>query len=353
MNQTELLIQAPVSKSAPSTSSKVNSPSKPESSFQVLLQQKGQGEATLVAPIAQLSIENAMEMVTNTSLYQELAAAMMAPTIIPSQIQQPSPSMSLLPQAPVSPTLPVVSELSLSSFTAPFSTPQVQTDTSLTALQQTQVPTIATLSAPSSSPQDAKMIPAFTQQLNQTAELTQGDWETVSVQQSGETLAKPLFQNPQTVPVKVGETPALDTQSSDFDLQLSNHLSQTMEQGTQKIAVKLSPEYLGTMVVEFTRAEDGSLHIILQASNPKAADLLSQHTTGLSTLLQNNVQVPVHVEVHQQQNSSQYDQQQNQQQNHGQGNSQQNSQQQREQQQKQDFLDQLRLGIRTLTIEAS
>jgi len=125
-----------------------------------------------------------------------------------------------------------------------------------------------------------------------------------------------------------------------------------LEQGTQTVAVKLAPEHLGTMVVEFTYSQDGSLHVILQASNPKAASLLNQHTAGLNSLLQSNTQAPVYVEV-QQQDSSQSFQEQSQHQNHGHGNSQQESQHQKQQKQTQDFLEQLRLGMVSLDTQAS
>lgn len=357
--------QVPVSISKASTSSKANpsettDPSIDQKiSFQILLQQKGQQ----VSPLPTASTFNteqsinpfeiAIEETPDTALYQELAAAMLGPVVVLPQMRQVIWSCESLPNSSSSAALPGVQELSsLQPLpTVSLDTPGLQ-ETALTPLsnvQQTQIRTASISTAPAL--QDRKTADNFVVQIEQGDASQQGDLETVALQPSEGSLSKPLFQTPENLPVKVGEAPQLNTDSPDFDLQLGKQLTQTLEQGTQKISVRLTPDHLGTMVVEFTRSQDGSLHIILQASNPNAASLLSQHTAGLSSLLQNNTQVPVFIEVQHQQDSSQSNQQQNQQQ----GNSQQDAQHQRQQDQKQnqDFLEQLRLGMLPLNTEAS
>lgn len=115
--------------------------------------------------------------------------------------------------------------------------------------------------------------------------------------------------------------------------------------------MRLAPKELGTIVVEMTRAQDGSLQVLLRASTVAATTLLTDRSAELSGLLRANTQAPVFVEV-QQANNTQQNQQQEQQGNAHHNQQQQQQQQQQGHQQTQDFLDQLRLGLLPLDGEA-
>lgn len=152
---------------------------------------------------------------------------------------------------------------------------------------------------------------------------------------------RPLFRETEQMPVKVGET--LDTQSEQFDARLTRTLSGALEQGLERVELKLSPEHLGNVVVEMTRGQDGTLHVLLRAENEHAAKLLSDHSTALGLMLQGSSQGEVRVEVQRPQQNEQPWQQQNQQ--NGQQQGQPREQRQQHRQDAEDFLHQLRLGL--------
>lgn len=334
-----------------------------EGSFQSLLQQKGQKQllGSEIGPMNQNlqcnPFETLMQVTPDSPLYQELAAALMLQPAILPQIQPVTANESLSQSTNVA--LPLAQELPLAQ---PVLTTSAETqkfmEAPVTANNLQNTPT-QSFSVPTNPQQEirqvSQQVPNSPLAVNESKTMAKDDWETVTPQQGEGGSSKPLFQNPENLPVKVGEAPNLNTDSPDFTLQLSKQLSQALEQGAQKVSIKLSPENLGTMLVEFTRSQDGSLHVLLQASTPQAAGLLNQHTSSLSTLLQSNAQVPVYVEVQQQHDSSQSFQQQNQQHNQQQGNPQQNdrNQHQQDQKQNQDFLEQLRLGMLSLDTEVS
>ena len=106
--------------------------------------------------------------------------------------------------------------------------------------------------------------------------------------------------------------------------------------------------HLGNLTVKLTQAADGTLQVVLQTANAKAANLLSQHAEGLNAALQGYSQNgEVHVEV-QRSDDSQQAQQQQQQQTDPNGHNRQSQQQQqqpREESHSGDFLQKLRLGL--------
>lgn len=157
---------------------------------------------------------------------------------------------------------------------------------------------------------------------------------------------RPLFREVEQMPVKVGDNATLDTTAPQFDSQLADTLDTALADGVQRLELKLTPENLGTVVVEMTRNPDGALHVVLHAETEQAAKLLSDHANSLGMLLQNSAQGEVRVEVPQPQQSEQQpwkqpDQNGGQQQNGGE----QRQQQNREQRNTDDFLSQLRLGL--------
>lgn len=163
-----------------------------------------------------------------------------------------------------------------------------------------------------------------------------------------------LFHDTESVPVKVGENATLDTTDAGFGEKLAGQIHQAVEQGTQKLTIQLTPKELGTVMVEMTQTEDGSLHVILHAATEKAVGTLTEHAAGLQNLLQNNNQSPVQVEVHRQegnQNQGGFQQQYQDAQSGGNGQGS-RQQQQQTQQEGQDFLQRLRLGLVPLDAEA-
>lgn len=177
----------------------------------------------------------------------------------------------------------------------------------------------------------------------------EGDRETPQPESVDIETAQPLFRDIETVPVKVGETPAADTTRPDLDVQLAKQIGTTLKDGAQQVKLQLSPESLGTLTVDLTRTQDGTLQVVLHTTTEKAANLLSQHAENLGALLQNSTQNTVQVEVQRQEQNQQF-QQQSQQQNQQHGQSQQHS---RRQQSGEDFLQQLRLGLVTLDEQVS
>ena len=174
----------------------------------------------------------------------------------------------------------------------------------------------------------------------------QADEEDLSDLSGGLMADKTLFKDVKAAPVKVGENFQLDTQEPEMDANLANAIRYAAQQGMKQIEIKLSPENLGSLTIKVTQGIDGSLQVVLHASNAKAANLLTQHLDGLNTALQGYGQTQVHVEVQRNENSQQSEQQQ-QQANPDGHNQQQHQQQQRRQEEgrSQDFVQRLRLGL--------
>ena len=155
----------------------------------------------------------------------------------------------------------------------------------------------------------------------------------------------PLFQEVEAMPVKVGDAPALDTTAETFDAGLSRAVLKALEQGEQKLELRLSPEHLGSLTVELSRSETGILHVVLRTESEQAAHLLREHASVLSGMLQGSGQGEVRVEVPQAQETERPWQQPDP--NGGrqeQGQSRQQEQQPRREE-GEDFLHQLRLGL--------
>ncbi len=151
---------------------------------------------------------------------------------------------------------------------------------------------------------------------------------------------QPVFRNVDAMPVRVGDSTVLDTETPNFDTNLSQTVQQALDQGTQKIQIQLKPENLGNIVVEMTQDSNGMLHVVLHADNDRAARFLQDHSGALSDLLQSSRSGQVQVEVPSQQSNQESWQPPDQQNSGGQHRQRQNSRQNTE-----DFLNQLRLGL--------
>lgn len=182
-------------------------------------------------------------------------------------------------------------------------------------------------------------------QENGEANLSQEKRDDGTQTQIGQILsAQTLFHHVEAVPVKVGEPSAVvDAGAQDLDAQLSQQIGTALENGAQHVEIRLTPENLGTVVVNLTRGQDGTLQVVLHTATEKAAELLTQHTGTLGNLLQSSTQSTVQVEVRPQQESQQFQQ-------NGQGrqNGQNAYPQQQHRQQSENFLQQLRLGLVSL-----
>lgn len=216
-----------------------------------------------------------------------------------------------------------------------------QTETPEGAERTVERPRLARTEAPG---QQNSFSAAVSRQARPEAEARQEDApEVVDAAVNGETQ---LFTQTEEMPVKVGESVEVDTTAPAPELEnaLGKALTKGLEDGSQRLEIRLTPANLGTVTVEFTQSPEGTLHVVLRAENPEAAKLLDHHAGALGLLLQDSSQAEVRVEVPQPQQNQQLWQQ-NQQQN-GQNQQQQQQQQRQTPQQEADsFLHQLRLGL--------
>ncbi len=172
--------------------------------------------------------------------------------------------------------------------------------------------------------------------------------EDTEVETEEAPVEAPVFKHVEATPIKVAEAPEkpVNVQADDAPQQIADELEIPLQEGESRAVISLTPENLGHVTVEITRAADGSLSVVLSASTPKAASLLEHHSTGLQQLLAANNDADVRIEVRGgQENQPQYmdpngrnGQQQSQQQH-------QQQQQHQEEHQVQDFIQQLRLGL--------
>lgn len=175
------------------------------------------------------------------------------------------------------------------------------------------------------------------------AQTAQDDSSDPDAQAAVTTAQQPFFSDTENMPVKVGNGDTIDTQQPDFDAKLTQNVEKALSQGEQRVEIRLNPENLGSVVVEMTRSQDGSLHVVLYTETESAARLLSEHSSTLGLMLQNNNQGEVRVEVRQPQQENQ--QWQHPDQDDGQNHGGQQREQQEHRQSTEDFLQQLRLGL--------
>lgn len=220
--------------------------------------------------------------------------------------------------------------------------------------QQTGQPADA-LNGQAVSAQQTQETVVTTQQTAQQSQQDQAQDLTQAVPQNGQdqklddaevgSWQTPLFQDVEATPVRVGDAEVDMTASAqEVDNKLGDMLKTALQQGEQRLEIKLTPANLGTVVVEFTRSPEGVLHVVLHAENEQTARLLSDHASSLGMLLQDGTNSQVRVEVPQpQQSQSMWQQPDDQQQQQHQ--QQQQQQQHTPRQEAETFLHQLRLGL--------
>lgn len=165
---------------------------------------------------------------------------------------------------------------------------------------------------------------------------------------SGEMAApeQPVFHETKAVPVKVGERyEPVDTQKPDMDDHLADRIQTAVQTGQDRVEIRLTPQNLGSLVIEMTKDTNGVLQVVLHASTPKAEGLLNQHLNHLQTALQGYGHEDVRLEVQRNQESQQQHFRQADPDGRGQQQHRQHQERQEEQTGGEEFLQKLRLGL--------
>lgn len=376
MYTTQLLMQMAAASTAvwktQTASSGKNSVQDQGTSFQTLLEQRqersaqGSGDSGEGSTASQIPAEDTKPEENQTQDSQivsvdlaALGAALLADGIysvqpettgevVQPQEMVPSVSPDLMPcvgseteTAEAAPALSVQEQPMMSPVTEQPASKTVQ-DAPLTEIStQMQTPEKLTQTEPSTDAQGDTYTAAQDQQSGGTTR--REDFPQVT--DSTGNWQAPLFEQTEQMPVKVGETVTVDTTApaSQLEQDLGKVLDRGLEDGEQRLEIRLSPANLGTVTAEFVRSPEGALHVVLRAENPEAAKLLGDHAGALGLLLQDGTRGEVRVEVPQPQQDQQLWQQPDQE---G-GRQQQQQQQQRQtpQQETETFLHQLRLGL--------
>lgn len=254
--------------------------------------------------------------------------------------------------------------------TAVTEMPEVQEAAAETQPQRVQVQTVqpqqteVQMQAPVETPEEApvqQVLPENAQpqdQMTDTTDQPKAPEMEISVtpekaektDEAEETPAEtPVFDEVEAVPVKVAapEKEPVKLEAPEGTEQLAERVTNAVKADLSHVEITLTPENLGKLTVEFTRAEDGTLSVLISATTPKAAAALEQHTNSLQNLLASSTQNEVRVEVRQAAETPQ-------QFLNPDGQNQQRQQNQQEQQRQQgredhkaaqDFVQQLRLGL--------
>ena len=204
---------------------------------------------------------------------------------------------------------------------------------------------------PGQTPEMIKGAPFQLSQLSQPAAKPQQELDG-EVRVLSDPTAKPLFQQMEHTPVKVGETPTANVNSPNFEQALAKPIEKALVEGAQTLEIKLTPAHLGNVTVSLTQNQDGTLHVVLLTMTEKTTRLLSEHTGGLMHLLRAGAHPGVQIEVQQSEPSQQYHQEDRQNQGQRDPREQERRQQQERQHTSDNFLQQLRLGLLPLAAEA-
>jgi flagellar hook-length control protein FliK len=291
------------------------------------------------------------------------------PQTVPEQpvVQPEAVSQSQVAQAPQA-AEPVAAETAAETAELPqaqptVETPKVQTpksqvsvseNVSYDASEDDGVPQVQTVTAPVSvQPQEKKDDGQTSADLPQQSREDDGKVRVTDVQTDE---PQPLFTTVEDHMIKVGDTaktlPGEQTvDAQDVNDQVAQSVTKALDQGETKVELQLQPESLGKVTVEVTEQKDGSLQVVLTAENSHTRQILGQHMDGLRDLLAGQSQKPVEIQVPRQENGGDkdaaYDGRH--------GGQQREQEEQRRQQEKQsgdDFLQQLRLGLIPISVNA-
>lgn len=339
-------------------------------SFQNLLEEKRTERETKTTETSAATTQTAQQGQTaasGTPVMQQLAAMVTDTAVIPAVVNTAMPVSdgetavdavtmvsTAMPETVVQETLPEQTAL-----------PQMQTAVETPAPEATAQPVAVPTAEPqqeaAEAPVDAEtLVAAKAAPETETQNLSVPDEVQVTVEQNAaparkqeqdvdetavqtDGLSKPLFEDAEAMPQRVGDAPVVDTESGDLEAKLATKLNEALSKGSQRVEIRLTPENLGRVVIEMQRNPEGVLQVVLHTENSQAAKLLSEHSGALGLMLQNTQHTEVRVEVQQSQQNQHSQQQPDQ--NGSQGREQQQQQQRRQQADPERFLQQLRLGL--------
>ena len=339
-------------------------------SFQNLLEEKRTERETKTTETSAATTQTAQQSQTAASgapVMQQLAAVVTDTAVIPTVVNTPMPVSdgeaavdavtmvsAAMPETVVQETLPEQTAL-------PQMQTAVETPVPEATAQPVAVPTEEPQQEAAEAPVDAEtLVTAKAAPETETQNLSVPDEVQVTVEQDAapvrkqeqdvdetavqtDGLSKPLFEDAEAMPQRVGDAPVVDTESGDLEAKLATKLNEALSKGSQRVEIRLTPENLGRVVIEMQRNPEGVLQVVLHTENSQAAKLLSEHSGALGLMLQNTQHTEVRVEVQQSQQNQHSQQQPDQ--NGSQGREQQQQQQRRQQADPERFLQQLRLGL--------
>ena len=339
-------------------------------SFQNLLEEKRTERETKTTETSAATTQTAQQSQTaasGTPVMQQLAAVVTDTAVIPTVVNTPMPVSdgetavdavtmvsAAMPETVVQETLPEQTAL-------PQMQTAVETPVPEATAQPVAVPTEEPQQEAAEAPVDAEtLVTAKAAPETETQNLSVPDEVQVTVEQDAapvrkqeqdvdetavqtDGLSKPLFEDAEAMPQRVGDAPVVDTESGDLEAKLATKLNEALSKGSQRVEIRLTPENLGRVVIEMQRNPEGVLQVVLHTENSQAAKLLSEHSGALGLMLQNTQHTEVRVEVQQSQQNQHSQQQPDQ--NGSQGREQQQQQQRRQQADPERFLQQLRLGL--------
>ena len=339
-------------------------------SFQNLLEEKRTERETKTTETTAATTQTAQQSQTaasGTPVMQQLAAMVTDTAVIPAVVNTAMPVSNgetavdavtmvsaAMPETVVQETLP--EQTALPQMQATVETPAPEA-----TAQPVAVPTAEPQQEAAEAPVDAEtLVTAKAAPETETQNLSVPDEVQVTVEQDAapvrkqeqdvdetavqtDGLSKPLFEDAEAMPQRVGDAPVVDTESGDLEAKLATKLNEALSKGSQRVEIRLTPENLGRVVIEMQRNPEGVLQVVLHTENSQAAKLLSEHSGALGLMLQNTQHTEVRVEVQQSQQNQHSQQQPDQ--NGSQGREQQQQQQRRQQADPERFLQQLRLGL--------
>jgi flagellar hook-length control protein FliK len=310
---------------------------------------------------AQTKPEKQDEEEKTDPMTMELAyAQMMKPDVVPTEVQNPQGLEAVVPITVEEPSVAAVdTAVEEISDAADIPAQEVQPELPETVEQAPEMETAAVSSEPTVEPVPVQTEEPETQdgqsQQNDLPSEAQDEDTHIEVKEAPEAPAQPVFRDVEPVMIKVGEAPPAEDaqQVPDLDQQVMEPLSKALSEGETKVEIQLSPRSLGNVTVELTQKQDGALNVVLTAENGHTRDLLKQHIGSLQDLLGGESQRTVQVEVTRPQQTQHEAPNYDGRNGHEQGGQQEQRQQRHTQQNSQDFLQQLRLGLIPLEVQAS
>lgn len=298
------------------------------------------------AALTQTAMVPAMVLVPEAGTQEGVAAVMPETGIVPDVTANVEPVVSVGPEVVSETAMPEQAVQQPEMEQAPVISQQPETtqgETTTADVAEEPVVTVSSTQENTSTQADQDSGTQDRPMTEQKQDTKTRDYEVLDAQTSS--ADRPVFQKSESLPQRVGDAPVLDTESGDLEGKLTSMMTASLEDGGQRLEIKLAPEHLGNVVVEMSRTPEGVLHIVLHTENEQAAKILSEHSNMLGMMLQNGQQGEVRIEV---QHPNQNEQPWQQPDQNGNQNGQDGRQQQEQRRQHSDperFLQELRLGL--------